>query len=296
MSSDGANSAGMMASGSVCATLQTLLDTGAAALQDASDSPRLDAQLLLCRAAGVNKMDILRAPERPAPPSAVQGFHALIARRRAGEPIAYLLGEREFWSMSLRITPATLIPRPETEMLVELALARIPPDQNSKVLDLGTGSGAIALAIARERPHAQVWATDASADALSVAQHNAQALGISNVRFCHGDWYTPLAAERFDIIVSNPPYIAEGDPHLQRGDLRFEPPQALTCGRDGMAALRHIAQQARAHLLSGGWLLMEHGYDQSAALLELMQALQFEDVADHPDLAGIPRVVHGRTT
>lgn len=277
------------------ATLQALLDTGAAALRNVSDSPRLDAQVLLCHAVGITKMDIVRTPERIVPDSSAECFRTLLARRRAGEPIAYLIGAREFWSLPLRVTPATLIPRPETEVLVELTLARIPADRPATVLDLGTGSGAIALAIARERPLAEVWATDASIEALAVAEYNAQSLGITNVRFLHGEWYAPISNAQFDIIVSNPPYIAEGDPHLGRGDLRFEPHLALTAGQDGLAALRHIAQHARAHLKKAGWVYLEHGYDQSAALIELMRELGFDDVAAHRDLAGISRVISGRT-
>ena len=276
------------------ATLKTLLDAGTAALQDASDSPRLDAQLLLCYAAGVDKIELVRTPERPVSLPAAEQFHNLVARRCAGEPIAYLLGKREFWSMTLHVTPATLIPRPETETLVELALARIPADAPMKVLDLGTGSGAIALAIARERVRVDGYATDASVGALAVAKLNAQSLGIANVRFIHGEWYAPLDGAKFDIILSNPPYIAEGDSHLKRGDLRFEPALALACGHDGMTALRHIAEHAPKHLASGGWLLMEHGYDQSAALTELLQSLGFSEVIDYQDLAGIPRVIGGR--
>lgn len=276
-------------------TLKVLLDEGTAILRETSDSPALDAQLLLCHAAGATKLDLLCTPERTVSAPVSKQFHALIARRRAGEPIAYLLGTREFWSMPLRVTPATLIPRPETETLVELALTRIPPDTTATILDLGTGSGAIALAIARERPRARITATDASSEALAVAMHNAQTLHLDNVRFAQGRWFEPLDNARFDVIVSNPPYIAASDPHLTRGDLRFEPISALTCGGDGLSALRHIAQHARSHLSEEGWLLMEHGYDQSTALMTWMRTLGFDNVTDHADLAGIARVVSGQS-
>lgn len=275
-------------------TLKALLEAGAAALRDASESPARDAQQLLCHAAGITKVNLICEPERLVSDAVTTEYQELLQRRRAGEPIAYLLGTREFWSLPLRITPATLIPRSETELLVELALARIPLDTTTRILDLGTGSGAVALAIARERPHAQVLATDVSGDALAVAEHNARTLKIDNVRFRRGEWYTPLDNLQFDVIVSNPPYIAAGDPHLTDGDLRFEPVLALSSGDDGLGALRHIAQHSCRHLVSGGWLLMEHGYDQSAVLMELMSFLGFCDVADTTDLAGIPRVISGR--
>ena len=221
-------------------------------------------------------------------------FHDLLAQRAAGTPGAYLTGSRGFWTLELAVTPATLIPRPETELLVELALARLPADTPAQIADLGTGSGAIALAIARERPRARVIATDASAEALDVARGNALRNRIGNVEFRAGDWLAPLAGERFDLIASNPPYIAEGDPHLDAGDLRFEPASALSSGADGLDAIRHIVRDAPAHLAPGGWLLLEHGWEQGAAVRELLEAAGFVEVTTEWDLEGRDRVSLGR--
>ncbi len=225
-------------------------------------------------------------------PDAVR-FDALVARRAAGEPVAYLTGRRGFWTLDLAVTPATLIPRAETERLVELALERLPTGPCA-VADLGTGSGAIALAIARERPHARVLATDASADALAVAIANADANGLQRVQFRQGHWLVPLAGERFDLIASNPPYIAAGDPHLSRGDLVHEPSSALASGVDGLDAIREIVRAAPAHLLDGGWLLLEHGHDQGAAVRALLHDAGFADVHTEQDLEARDRVSLGR--
>ncbi|KZC43903.1 UNVERIFIED_ORG: protein-(glutamine-N5) methyltransferase, release factor-specific, partial [Rhodanobacter sp. FW104-R5] len=217
-------------------------------------------------------------------------FSALLERRAAGEPVAYLTGRRGFWSLDLEVTPATLIPRPETELLVELALQRLPPDAACRVADLGTGSGAIALAIASERPHAHVVATDASAEALAVAQRNAQRHAIGNVAFVHGDWLAPLAGQRFDLIVSNPPYIEAADPHLAQGDLRFEPAAALASGADGLDAIRRIVRDARTYLEAGGWLLFEHGWNQGVAVRALLADAGYTGVFTAQDLEQRDRV------
>lgn len=221
-------------------------------------------------------------------------FEALLERRGRGEPVAYLTGRRGFWRLELQVDAATLIPRPETECLVELALERLPIDQSACIADLGTGSGAIALALASERPCAQVIAIDASADALKVACANAAALGIANVAFRHGNWFEPLAGERFDLIASNPPYIAQTDPHLQQGDLRFEPHSALASGADGLDAIREIAGAAPAYLRSGGHLLLEHGWGQGAAVRGLLQAAGFVDIDTVRDLEQRDRVTLAR--
>ena len=221
-------------------------------------------------------------------------FRALVERRAQGEPVAYLTGTQGFWSLELAVTPATLIPRPETERLVELALERLPAGVAVRVADLGTGSGAIALAIARERPQAQVIATDASAAALEVARANAERNRVRNVQFRQGDWLAPLAGERFDLIASNPPYIADGDPHLSAGDLRFEPPTALSSGADGLDAIRVIVRDARAMLQPGGWLLLEHGWDQGDAVRALLQGGGYGDVATEQDLEARDRISLGR--
>ena len=221
-------------------------------------------------------------------------FRALVERRAQGEPVAYLTGTQGFWSLELAVTPATLIPRPETERLVELALERLPAGVAVRVADLGTGSGAIALAIARERPQAQVIATDASAAALDVARANAERNRVRNVQFRQGDWLMPLAGERFDLIASNPPYIADGDPHLCAGDLRFEPPTALSSGADGLDAIRVIVRDAPACLRPGGWLLLEHGWDQGDAVRALLQGGGYGDVATEQDLEARDRISLGR--
>lgn len=227
-------------------------------------------------------------------PLALRRFERLLESRIRGRPIAYLTGTRGFWTLELEVNPDTLIPRPETERLVELALARLPAGIPARVTDLGTGSGAIALAIAKERPQAQVVATDASAGALAVARRNALVNGIDNVEFRQGSWLAPLTGESFDLIASNPPYIAEGDPHLRQGDLRFEPASALASGRDGLNDIREIAAGAAAHLRAGGWLLLEHGFDQGAAVRALLEAADFDEVRTEQDLELRDRVTLGR--
>jgi release factor glutamine methyltransferase len=221
-------------------------------------------------------------------------YRALLERREAGEPVAYLVGHRGFWNLDLEVTPATLIPRPETELLVELALQRLPAHFDGQVADLGTGSGAIALAIARERPRARVVATDASAGALDVARRNAQRHAIDNVRFVHGDWLAPLAGQHFELIVSNPPYIEAADPHLARGDLRYEPASALASGRDGLDDIRRIVDGAHARLAPGGWLLFEHGWNQGDASRALLEAAGYAEVFTAQDLEHRDRVSGGR--
>jgi release factor glutamine methyltransferase len=217
----------------------------------------------------------------------------LVRRRLAGEPIAYIVGEREFYGLTFQVTPDVLIPRPETELLVELALDRLQDGDN--VLDLGTGSGAIAIAIAHACTGANLTAVDASAAALAVAESNARLHGVT-VRFLQSDWYGALGNEHFNLIVSNPPYIANGDPHLSQGDLRFEPADALTDHADGLSALRTIINGAIERLTPGGWLLMEHGYDQSAAVRALLASSGFAEVQSWTDLASIERVTGGRKT
>ena len=254
-----------------------------------------DARLLLQHALGKSHAQLLTHPEQVLTPAEEKLFLELVARRVSGEPVAYLIGEREFYSLNFKVSPAVLIPRPETELLVDLALERIPADHPCKVLDLGTGSGAIAISIAKHRPLAHVTAVDASDDAVAIARMNAQQLEANNVRIVAGDWFNSLAGEKFDLIVSNPPYVADGDPHLGQGDLRFEPQSALTAGVDGLDCLRVIIAAATIHLLAGGWLLLEHGYDQAEACGKLLTAAGFGEVFSSPDLAGILRVSGGRT-
>jgi len=223
-----------------------------------------------------------------------RAFAELVRRRLVGEPVAYITGRRGFWSLELEVTPATLIPRPETELLVELALARLPEDRAATVADLGTGSGAIALAIGTERPQARIFAVDASADALEVARRNARRLCIPNVGFVEGDWLAPLAGLRFDLIVSNPPYIEAGDPHLAQGDLRFEPTGALASGADGLEDIRRIVVDAHDALVPGGWLLFEHGWNQGEACRALLEAAGYREVFTAQDLEQRDRVSGGR--
>jgi len=252
---------------------------------------RLEAELLLVHALGKPRSWLIAHADDVLDDAQASTFAALVERRRHGEPVAYITGHRGFWTLELEVTPATLIPRPETELLVELALARMTT--RARVADLGTGSGAIALAIARESPAASVVATDASADALAVAQRNASRHGIRNVRFVQGDWLAPLAGERFDVIVSNPPYIEANDPHLGQGDLRFEPASALASGADGLDDIRRIVAQARDHLEPGGWLLMEHGWNQGAAVREILASAGYREVLTVQDLEQRDRVSGG---
>ena len=264
-----------------------------------SGLPRHEAQRLLECATGMDRVAQIAHPERILPDEQATRVAALIARRLAGEPLAYMLGEREFWGLAFKVGPAVLIPRADTELVVELALARLPREGATRVRDLGTGSGAIAVAIAFERPEATVTGVDISAGALSIATENAARHG-ANIRFVQGNWFEALAdgdlhsAGRFEIIVSNPPYIADGDPHLLCGDLPREPQSALVAGIDGLTALRAIAARAKAHLVSGGWLLLEHGFEQGAACSDLLAAAGFTAVQTWPDIAGLPRVTGGR--
>jgi len=255
-----------------------------------------EATLLLAHVLGRGQAWLFAHGEAEVPPGAARAFAALVERRAGGEPVAYLVGRRGFWTLDLAVTPATLIPRPETELLVEAALARLPVDAPCRVADLGTGSGAIALAIASERPRARVVATDRSPGALDVARANAAAHGLdARVDFRAGDWFGPLRdAPPFDLVASNPPYIAEGDPHLARGDLRHEPPGALASGPDGLDAIRAITAGAPAHLVAGGWLLLEHGFDQGPAVRALLDAAGFSGIATLADLEGRDRVTLGR--
>ncbi len=256
--------------------------------------PRLEAQMLLLHALGQSthaRAWLLAHDTDALPPAAAERLHALATRRLAGEPVAYLTGEKHFHGLSLAVDARVLDPREDTETLVDWALALIPAGQPHRVLDLGTGSGAIALAIAHRRPQARVSASDASPDALAVARANGQRLGLA-VDWRHGDWLAAVAGERFDVIASNPPYIAEGDAHL--GALAHEPRGALVSGADGLDDLRRIAAAAGAHLAPGGWLLLEHGWDQAAAVRALLAAAGLADVQSQRDLAGIERCSGGR--
>lgn len=279
------------------ATLNTTLrqgaDTLAAKLNLDQRESRLEAQILLCHVMQQPRSYLAAHDRDPILPEQAAAFATLLQRRLHGEPIAYILGEREFYSLDFKVTPAVLIPRPETELLVELALERLPANRSVRVLDLGTGSGAVAVTLALHRPQAEVVAVDQSAASLEVARENVQQLGTGNLHLIQSDWYSALDEEKFDLIVSNPPYIAAADPHLTQGDVRFEPPAALASGADGLDDIRAIIRDAISHLKPGGWLLFEHGYDQAAACRELLTQAGFEQVASAADLAGIKRVSYG---
>lgn len=259
------------------------------------DSPteRLDAELLLAAALGKPRSYLHTWPERIVSSEAAQAYDGYLQRRREGEPVAYILGQQGFWKIDLEVAPHTLIPRPDTELLVETAL-ELQPALPARVLDLGTGTGAIALALASERPAWQVTAVDRVPEAAALAERNRQRLGLANVRIQVSHWLEGLADERFDLIVSNPPYIAASDPHLVDGDVRFEPSSALVAGVDGLDDLRVIAAQAPSHLTPGGWLLLEHGYDQADAVQALLRENGFVQVSSRIDLGGHQRITVGR--
>jgi release factor glutamine methyltransferase len=262
-----------------------------------------DAQILLAHALRRDRAWLIAHATDAVAQDDVERYLALAAARRQGMPVAYLTGNREFWGLALTVTPSVLIPRPETEALVELALSKLPADRGLRVLDLGTGSGALALAIAKERPRARVLATDRSVAALDVARANAARLRLSNVMFVASDWYDDLpidasdacdACDAFDLILSNPPYVRAGDPHLSQGDVRFEPIDALRAGADGLDALRSVIAGAPRWLAAGGWIAVEHGHDQADAVSALMRVAQLTEIDAARDLSGILRVAAGR--
>jgi release factor glutamine methyltransferase len=276
----------------VTQTISDALHTATLLLARTSTSARLDAELLLEYVTGLSRTDFRAAPERALPAAAGWSFQQLIRRRLQGEPVAYIRGHQEFWSLPLEVTPAVLIPRPETELVVERALALLRPDATD-LADLGTGSGAIALAIASERPSLQVTAVDISGDALGIAKRNAAHLQLGNVRFERGSWFAPLAGRRFDVVAANPPYVARGDADLAPHVSRFEPEVALIAGASGLEAIEQIAAQAGRHLQPGGWLILEHGWTQGVAVRERLVRSGFAHVRSHADLAGHERVTEG---
>lgn len=264
-------------------------------LASVAESWRFDVELLLTEILECPRALLLAHPERQLSAVQAQRFERDLERRRNGEPVAYILGHREFWTIDLKVDPRVLIPRPETELLVETALSRLGGyQQQVTIADLGTGSGAVALSLARELRRATVWATDISKDALAVASDNAARMNLRNVRFRQGSWCEVFSSERFDLILSNPPYVAAGDAHLQNGDLRFEPPLALASGTDGLDAIRQIVSQAPRLLKPQGWLLLEHGYQQGEAVTALLTAQGLDQVKCWKDLAGLDRVSGGR--
>jgi release factor glutamine methyltransferase len=260
-----------------------------------SGLPRHDAQALASHALGVSRLQVITGAKRELSPGEGTRIAALFARRRQGEPVAYLLGAREFFSLEFEVTPAVLIPRPETELLVEFALERIEPGVPYRVLDLGTGSGCIAVSIAKHRPLAAVTAADISPAALAVTGANARRHGVAGIDVVTSDWFAALGGRRFDLIVANPPYIAAGDPHLAQGDLRFEPQTALVAGHDGLASIRSIVAHAPHYLAGGGWLAFEHGYDQGSSCRLLLEQAGYHAVFSRRDLAGIERISVGQS-
>jgi release factor glutamine methyltransferase len=260
------------------------------------DSPtaRLDAELLLAAALGKPRSFLHTWPERIVSSEAALMFADYLQRRRAGEPVAYILGHQGFWKLDLEVAPHTLIPRPETEMLVEAALELVPVFVPAEVLDLGTGTGAIALALANDRPGWKATAVDRVPEAVELAERNRQRLHLDNAEVLSSHWFSALEGRRFDLIISNPPYIADADPHLVEGDVRFEPSSALVAGSDGMDDLRTIISQAPNHLKEGGWLLLEHGYDQGAAVRDLLTQHGFERVQTRRDLGEHERISFGQ--
>jgi release factor glutamine methyltransferase len=272
-------------------TVAETLRNAARSLERGSDSPRLDAELLLGKVLGLSRSRLIARADEPVAPERQRAFTALIERRLHGAPVAYLTGTREFWSLPLRVTPDVLVPRPETELVVELALRHLPRDLPGEVLDLGTGSGAIALAIASERPLAKVTAVDISPPALELALQNSRDLGIANIDWRVGNWLAAVPGQRFNLIVANPPYVAAADPALAK--LAAEPALALCVGPTGLEALAAIAAQAAPHLHGGGWLILEHGSDQAPAVAQFLRRHGFTQLSTHLDFSGKPRVTLG---
>ena len=276
-------------------TIKQCLDQAQQKLPNSQDTPsKLEAEILLAFVLEKPRSFLYTWPEQTVEAAQLARFNELVERRSLGEPIAYITGTREFWGLSLKVTPDTLIPRPETERLVEIALSHIPVNEAWHVADLGTGSGAIALAIASERRNANVDASDISESAISVARENASKLALKNVHFHVGRWFVAFNSPQFNIIISNPPYVADQDPHLTQGDLRFEPMHALSSGVDGLNDIREIIKTAKEHLLIGGWLLLEHGYDQGNAVIDLFEQSGYSEVQCFQDYGDHERATIGR--
>jgi len=265
------------------------------ALSHTSPSPRLDAEILLSLALDKDRAHLRAWPEKQLSPEQHRQFQALLQQRLSGIPIAYITGHREFWSRDFEVTPDVLIPRPDTELLIELALALIPTDATDSLLDLGTGSGIIAITLAAERPHTGITATDISAKSLAVARRNAQKHSTNTIVFSESDWFDSLPyGAPFKLIISNPPYIDAKDPHLTQGDIRFEPEHALIAARQGLSAIETIADNARNYLSKPGHLLIEHGYNQQHAVQSIFKALNYQNIKTHKDLSGQARVTYGQ--
>lgn len=275
-------------------TIKSALLEAAGLLQHSTDSALLDAEVLLSETLDKNRAYLRTWPERELTAAQFEVFKHLISQRQQGHPIAYLIGNREFWSRSFLVTPDVLIPRPETELLIELSLKLIPNNPAFKILDLGTGSGIIAITLAAECPNAAITACDISPAALAVAQTNAKAQQLTNLQFIESNWFSHITDTSYDLIVCNPPYLAKNDPHLQEGDLRFEPVNALVAAEDGLADIITIVKTANNHLRTGGYLLVEHGYNQANQVQDIFATYNYQQVKTHYDLAGQARVTIGR--
>lgn len=275
------------------ANIAQLIDDSIKQLEAVSDSARLDSELLLCSILKKDRSYLRAWPEQELDPQQISSFQQLLKQRLQGMPIAHILGKRGFWSLNLKVTPDTLIPRPDTERLVELSLNIIPAQAQWKILDLGTGTGAIGLSLAKEKPACFISATDQSTAALDIARQNAKNNQVANIEFIQSDWFEKLANQKFNMIVSNPPYICDNDPHLKQGDVRFEPLSALTSGADGLNDIRTIIKNSHKHLSADGVLLIEHGYDQADAVCDLLSKAHFNNVSNFKDDNGNPRVSIG---
>ncbi|WP_455220526.1 peptide chain release factor N(5)-glutamine methyltransferase [Kaarinaea lacus] len=273
---------------------QAIAEASANINQLADVAAKLEAEILLAYLLKKSRSYLHTWPEQSLEPHVLDQYQALVQRRCRGEPIAYITEQREFWGLPLIVSPTTLIPRPETERLVEIALQKIPANKSWLIADLGTGSGALALALASERPLSHIVGTDISEAALAIAEQNRRQLKLENVRFALGRWFDPVFDLRFDLVVSNPPYVASNDPHLQEGDLRFEPQQALSAGPDGLEAIREIVASAINHLKPGAWLMLEHGYNQGEAVINLLEKSGFHHVLCHEDYAARERATEGQ--
>jgi release factor glutamine methyltransferase len=275
-------------------SIQTALDQASLQLAADSASAALDAQVLLCLVLQKPRSHLRAWPDKQLDTQQAEAFWSAVTKRQHGQPIAYITGSREFWSREFQVSPAVLIPRPDTELLIEQALQLIPVNQPYSVIDLGTGSGIIAITLAAERPLTSVVATDISTAALAIAQRNATQHGVERIQFYLSDWFSQVPAGLFDLVISNPPYIAEGDPHLQDGDLRFEPYNALVAAEQGLKDIQTLADQARKYLQVGGHLLIEHGYNQQDAVQKRFTACHYQHIQTYNDLAGLARVTYGQ--
>jgi release factor glutamine methyltransferase len=275
-------------------TIKTALAEAVGLLQAVSESSLLDAEVLLCKVLGKDRPYLRAWPDVELSPMQLSAYQVLVDDRQQGKPIAYITGKREFWSRDFQVSPDVLIPRSDTELLIELSLALIPANQPCKIIDLGTGSGIIAITLAAERSYAHVNAADISPAALQIAKANAARHKVENIEFYQSDWFDSIPASKFDLIISNPPYLAEDDEHLQQGDLRFEPKTALIADKQGLSDIATIAETARNRLENGGFLLVEHGYNQREDVQDIFRELDYHHVQTHTDLSGQPRVTSGQ--